>query len=269
MSPVKQFENGWFIEREVVRRGKTYKQWFRIKDEGIIQAALEAERRAQELEAAAAAAPALLTVERTAVISKVVEEVAGSYCKKVWWADKLDLMQEAWLLVLAQLQKKPVPDEWLRGTVFRIASRRMAQYLWECTSPATGARGGRHFQGVKRASTLELEQQPACVPAPDARIVESEATEGVRQARETLYWRARELYAVAVQSQQEAEKDMVFEAVLRVLVDGVQSSEAAEEAGAKIEDVYVETTRIKRLIVGDRVARDLLAEIKEWRGDLV
>ena len=268
MNPVvRQFDNGWFIEREVTRRGKAYRQWFRIKDEGIIQAALEADRKAVDLEQAVET-PALLTVERTAVISKVVEEVAGYYCKKVWWADKLDLMQEAWLLVLAQLQKKPVPDEWLRGTVARVASRRMAQHLWELTSPATGARGGRHFQGVKRASELELEQQPANIPAPDARIVEVEAAEGVKQARESLYWRVRQLYAVAVQSAEEANKEMVFEAVLRVLVDGVQSSEAAREVGAKIEDVYLETTRVKRLIVGDNLARELLAEIRDWRSDL-
>lgn len=268
MNPVvKQFENGWFIEREVTRRGKTHRQWFRLKDEGIIQAALDAEKHARELEAASS--EVLLTVERTAVISKVVEEVAGSYCKKVWWADKLELMQEAWLIVLAQLQKKPVPDEWLRGTVARIASRRMAQHLWELTSPATGARGGRHFQGVKRASEMELEQQPANVPAPDARIVEVEAKEGVRQAREALYWRVQTLYVEALKRNRQEARELVFEAVLRVLVDGIQSSEAAAEAGAKIEDVYVETTRVKRLIERDQQARDLLGEIQEWRGDLV
>ncbi len=302
MSPVvKQFDNGWFIEREVTRRGKAYRQWFRIKDEGIIQAALEAERIASQadgpqpregesviLEPATGKEPNLHStgeyvpqeavlrrnasswvVERTTVISKVVEEVAGSYCRKVWWADKLELMQEAWMVVLAQLQKKPVPDEWLKGTVARIASRRMAQYLWELTSPATGARGGRHFQGVKRASELELMQQPANVPAPDARIVEVEAAEGVRQAREALYWRVQTLYIEALKRNRQEARELVFEAVLRVLVDGVQSSEAAAEAGAKIEDVYVETTRVKRLIERDQQARNLLGEIQEWRGDLV
>jgi hypothetical protein len=278
---VQRFDNGWFIEKEVVRRGKTYRQWFRIKDEGIIQAALAAEALAveadvsppepefvpQEVLRRKAAAPKL-PVERTAVISKVIEEVSGTYCKKVWWADRLELMQEAWLTVLHALERKPVPDEWLRGTVARIASRRMAQFLWECTSPATGARGGRHFQGVKRASELELAQQASSVPAPDARITEAEATAGVAEAREALYWRVRELYAEALKARGQAARELIFEVVLRVLVDGVQSSQAAEEAGVEIAEVYAETMRVKRLIVGDQPARELLEEISDWRGDL-
>lgn len=264
--PVKKFDNGWFIEREVTRRGKTYKQWFKIKDEGIIAAALEAERQAQKAEALP---PEHLTVERTAVISKVIEEVSGSYCKKVWWADRLELMQEAWLVVLAQLAKKPVKEEWFRGTVATIASRRMAQFLWECTCPATGARGGRHFQGIKRAGELELENlQPIGESRPDARLTQAEAESCIAEAREELYWRIMQLYAEALQRNKQQARKMVFEAVLRVLVDGVQSSQAAEEVGAAIEDVYAETTRLKLLIVRDPQACELLAEIKDWRADL-
>lgn len=278
MNPVvQQFENGWFIQREVTRKGKTYNQWFRIKDDGIVQAAVAVEAEHQPPPAAEyvpqeqvrrrAALPSM-AAERTAIISKVIEEVSGTYCKKVWWADRLELMQEAWLIVLQALERKPVPDEWLRGTVARIASRRMAQFLWECTSPATGARGGRHFQGVKRASELELEHCPTGLPAPDARIVEAEAEHGIEQAREALYWRMKALYADALQRAGQAARGMLFEAVLRVLVDGVQSSAAAQEIGVEISDVYAETMRLKRLVVGDQHARELLAEIRDCRGDL-
>lgn len=278
---VQKFDNGWFIEKEVTRKGKTYRQWFRVKDEGIVEAVLASEVLAiaadrqpslpeyvpQEVARRRAAAPRL-AAERTAVISKVIEEVSGTYCKKVWWADRLELMQEAWITVLHALERKPVPEEWLRGTVARISSRRMAQFLWECTSPATGARGGRHFQGVKRASELELGQQASSVPSPDARITEAEATHGVAEAREALYWRVRELYADAMKRNGQEARDLLCEVALRVLVDGIQSSQAANDAGVQISEVYTETMRVKRLVVGDQQARELLEEISDWRGDL-
>jgi hypothetical protein len=228
---------------------------------------VEAERKAQEV-AAEPSAPALLTVERTAIISKVIEEVSGAYCKKVWWADRLELMQETWTVVLEALARKPIPDEWLRGTVARIASRRMAQFLWELTCPATGARGGRHFEGVKRASELELEQQAAGVPAPDARLVEAEAEHGVEEARAALCARIEELYVSNAARSKRETRAQAFAAALRVLIDGLQSAEAAEESGEEIGDVYAETNRVKRLIVEDQQARELLEEIQDWRADL-
>jgi hypothetical protein len=78
-----------------------------------------------------------------------------------------------------------------------------------------------------------------------------------------------QLYADALKRNKQQARGMVFEAVLRVLIDGVQSTQAAQEVGAAIADVYAETNRVKRLIVEDQQARELLEEIQDWRGDLV
>lgn len=206
--------------------------------------------------------------ERTAAISKVIEEVAGAYCRRVWWADKVDLMQEAWLEVLSSLERKAVPDEWLKGTVYRIASRRVAQYLWESSSPATGARGGKQFQGLRRAGSLALSSRAGDGPAPDARVREAEAQHAVEEAREALFWRVAELYAEALEAAGQQARGLLFEAVCRVLIDGAASTDAARDMGSALPDVYAETARVRRLIVEDVQARELLEEISEWRSEL-
>jgi hypothetical protein len=288
---IQKFENGWFIEREVTRSTKagqrTFNQWFRISDASLIAAAQEAEQKAQTLEQQR---HELRGAERTVLISKVIEEVSGLYCRKVWWADRLELMQEAWSVVLAALDRKPCPEDlqgpyeaWLRGTVARIASRRMAQFLWEVSSPVTGARGGRQFEGLRRATlqrrgnddasdeyTITVDQilEAPMEEGPEARITQAEAEQGVTQAREDLYWRVAELYAGVVVKHGEGARQLLLDAVMSVLCDNIPSGQAASTHGVDVRDIYAETTRIKRLIVEDERARSLLADIREWRGDL-
>lgn len=211
----------------------------------------------------------LTLTERTATISKVIEEVAGAYCRRVWWADKLDLCQEAWGEVLSSLERKPVPDEWLKGTVSRIASRRISQYLWESSSPATGARGGKHFAGLSRASEAKLDFQSTERPGPDARVRLAEAESELESTREELFWRVAALYAEALAKSGQKARGLLFEAVMRVLIDGETSSGAASACQALLGDVYAETARVKKLIIEDAQARELLEDVAEWRSELV
>lgn len=207
-------------------------------------------------------------VERTAAISKVIEEVSAAYCRRVWWADQIDLMQDAWVEVLSSLERKPVPDEWLKGTVYRICSRRISQYLWEQSSPATGRRGGRHFQGLKRASADVHLASVAGSVAPDSRALTAEAEHELESARERLFWRIAELYSEALASTGQQARGLLLEAVMRVLLDGQPSIEAARACEAPLAEVYSETARVKKLIVEDATAAELLEEIAEWRGEL-
>ncbi len=42
----KKFPNGWFIEKTVTRKGKTYKQWFRTKDPNAVTAKVAKTKKA-------------------------------------------------------------------------------------------------------------------------------------------------------------------------------------------------------------------------------
>lgn len=263
MAPVvKQFDNGWFVEKEVTRRGVTYKQWFKITNPEIIAAAQEAERFAKEEQERALelTIQTTRTVEQTTAISQVIEEVSGYYCRRVWWADKLELMQEAWVAVLAALDRKMPPAEYLRGTVARIANRRMAQYLWECSAPVTGTRGHRRLAPFRRASADPLTSM-ASGAAPDERIEHVDAVKSLAVAREDLYWRILALYTDALKEQGQTARGALLEAVLRVLMDGLASAAAANELGVAVTELYAETNRVKRLIKDDPTCRELLAEI--------
>ncbi len=220
---------------------------------------------------------------RAALISKVIGEVAASYCARVWWADKLDLMQEAWAVVLAALQRKEVPDEWLPGTVYRIASRRMSQYLWELSAPVTGARGSKRLAGLHRSTPdrpilgtdgsqylrPDLDQLAPDSTAPDYPSTQAEATAGLEVAREELFWRVAELYQEALHRLGKPARGLLFEAVLRVLLDGGSSTAAAAELGADLREVYTETALVKQLIVDDGTAQELLEEIEDWRRTVI
>lgn len=213
--------------------------------------------------------------EQLAVCSRVIQEVSRSYCKRTWWADPLDLQQEVWAEVLEALARKPVPDEYLSGTVYRIAVRRCAAYLWEQSTPVTGARGVRQrFAGLRG---VPLQQRPLSgAPErerpeltehalPDARLRAVEAEVQLELAREELYWRVSELYAEQLEALGREARSMLFEACLRVLVDGSPSREVAESLCRPLSEVYSETARVKKLIKHDATSCELLEEIAEWR----
>lgn len=205
--------------------------------------------------------------ERTLKISKTIEEVAKAYCRRCWWADQLDLMQHGWVEVLGALARKPVPDEWLGGVVYRISLRCMAHHLWELSSPATGARGGKHFAGLARAGTLALEQRQAPDSSPAGPLEAREREQGIEAAREELFWRVTELYSEFLARTGRQAKGLLFEAVLRVLVDGRGSGESAAAVGTSLNALYQETVRVKALIRDDATCSELLEEIADWRAE--
>lgn len=220
-----------------------------------------------------------MSPERLATCSRVIDQVSRNYCRRVWWADLLDLQQAAWVEVLSSLERNPVPDEWLSGTVYTVAVRRLAAYLWEQSAPVTGARGARkRFTGLcgvplelrGTEEGAEPRQRPELTEhrLPSAHSTAHEAEVQLELAREELFWRISELYAEQLQAVGKQARGMLFEACLRVLLDGAPSSEAAEELCRPLTEVYAETARVKRLIKKDATAQELLEEIAEWRSIL-
>jgi hypothetical protein len=220
-----------------------------------------------------------VTPARLKKISKTIEEAAGAYCKRVWWVERLELMQEGWEEVISALKRweskhqRELPEAWLGGFVYKVATRRMSAFCWANSSPVTGGgRGGSRakvgaFKAITGDGALEALEQVEAAPEsrPDARVLDAEATAGIEAAREELFWRVAELYGEFLERMGRQAQGMLFEAVLQVLVDGAESTAAASATGARLGKLYAETVAVKKLIVADATAAEILEEIKEWR----
>lgn len=219
--------------------------------------------------------------ERSAVITKVIEQVARAYKRSCWWAELTDLVQEAWVAVLGAHPER-WPEAGLRGFVATVAQRRLAHYLWEQSSPVGGRRGGRHFEGLQRAplhlprsrvgegaSNMNRERPELTHNVgPLAELERAEAAVLVERLRELLFWRVAEVYGEALDRLGQEARGLLLEAVLRVLLDGASSTSAATHTQTPLDAVYAETKRVKSYMLADQESRAILEEIAYYRRTL-
>lgn len=219
----------------------------------------------------------MTSAERAAVMTKVIEQVARAYQRKCWWAELTDLIQEAWVAVLAAKPER-WPEESLRGFTYTVSVRRLQHYLWELSAPVGGRRGGRHFEGLQRVPLMlrrhsgneTHRERPELTTSvgPLAELERWEASLLIDELRERFFWRVAEVYEEALARLGQQAQGLLLEAVLRVLLDGKGSTDVAAALSTSVEDVYAETKRVKAYVLEDPESREILKEIAECRRTL-
>lgn len=211
-----------------------------------------------------------LSPERLVKITKAIESVANAYCRRVWWADKLELQQEAWQHVLPALARKEaqlggeLPLDRLGGFVYLTARRVVSHFCWSLSSPVTASRGSKRLAGLRKVDVVDQQSAPAAY-SPGYRVDVVDAAVSIEAAREELYWRVAELYASALERTGSRARGLLFEAVMRVLVDGTPSGVSAAELECNTEELYLETAKVKRMIKDDATSCEILEELQAWR----
>jgi hypothetical protein len=196
--------------------------------------------------------------------ARAIDREAARMARRVWWVDQEDLRQEAWLEVLGLKRldwKKPARAE---GYIRSVARARMGRFCWRESAPVTISKQHgsekRTAEGLHRTSLSQSDAAAACVHrrTPELEAIENEALRAEKRLRAELRLRMAEL----------ARGSVSVDAVLFVLLDGLEPKVAAQKARVPVQPVCKDATRVKREAVADQVIRNILFELLEARSDL-
>jgi DNA-directed RNA polymerase specialized sigma24 family protein len=201
-------------------------------------------------------------MSRQETMQRVVRQVAGYYAKRVWWADKADLEQEAWVHVLEAASWYEGPDAKFAGYIYSAASRNLSRYMRAQSAPVSGR--DKKTEGMHRT---EFDDQQAVTETPEHIIQNVEAQHQVKSIRVELRWHVEDLYR-SEETPRWKPKAAEIDGVMRVLLDGEQPAAAAKVAGIPVRALYSATEWVKKCCVQDATIRDLLTQLHERRSDI-
>ena len=175
-------------------------------------------------------------------LTEVVRRVASRYQARCWWADLDDLKQEAWVAVLeAKETWDPNFGVPLHGYVWRAASRRLGNYLWEQSVPVSAwKRHGNLLRGVKRASVEVLDHVEADPPG---------EAERVEQWWEDLSWEVAKVVRAGHNG----------DVAERILLGREKPADIAEELQWPVHRLWRATHRARKRIRNDIDLRHAMA----------
>lgn len=213
------------------------------------------------------------------IVKPVIGSVVSWYSRRVWWIERDDLYQEAWITALECLEYYDLDESLITGYVQRAVSKRLSRYCWELSCPLSDSKAGKHLAGMHRKTISN--QGTYVVNRPDAMQRAHTLVSEARDPEMELLKREAELLVPHLQQQlrkrivqlydRESSTPVpnpVIDGVLKVLVDGVQPAQAATATGADIRELYSTTEWVKKLASADRIVRLLAANIEDRRRDL-
>ncbi len=218
-----------------------------------------------------------MTPERMAMVTKIVDKVSWWYARRVWWMDQLELAQEAWTVALGCTDIES--DDHFRAYVYRATSRHLSRYCWKGSSPVSSSKAGKHLADIRatpyeKVEAMQAMSQPhirnlahkhynlpddALMADPEMELLRQEAAMLVPHFQQQLRQRIMQIAG---------KESPTIRGVVLVLVDGLQSREAARETGVDVKQIYRATEWLKAAVVEDQTARLLLANIEARRADL-
>ncbi len=195
-----------------------------------------------------------------AVIDSIVNKAARRYARRVWWADRNELVQEGWLAAIqAQRTWSPTGKAGFRWYVWRSVVVALRNFLLRESAPVKiGA--SRHLHKLKGLTRVEIASRNGKVglrrgdrasmdviewahpgPTPESQLAAAFRQSGTR--REVLHGIHGGHHAAEV---------------VEVLVGGRRLLDVAQEAGIAWRPLQRACTAARHRIRGSRTAQDLL-----------
>lgn len=175
-------------------------------------------------------------------LREVAKRVAMRYALRVWWADREEMEQEAWVAILEAARTwKPDGGASLRYYVERAAVLRVRRFLWKMSAPVSGpVRNPEKLRGLHRAP---LEAAPE---SPDDGI------------EEQMWWNQ-----LTERMKEVIESGSHAVIVAKVLLEGVRPRHLAAETGVPVHRIWRYTSDARKRLKHDDELRDAFTRYNE------
>lgn len=208
------------------------------------------------------------TIEQ--VMDRVASAVANRYAARCWWADRTDLRQQAYAVVLEvrafyapRHQDGSINVGLFGGTAYVAAMRQLSRYLWRQSAPVSAEdKGCRNLAGVHHIPVRGACHDPGAGSELPRGI---DVRDRARPADEALA-EAEILFKIKSRMRELCGCNPWVEAAMRVLLDYAESpAEVAREEGLPVFGLYRAVAWVKAVAKEDPVMRRLAAELVETR----
>lgn len=125
-----------------------------------------------------------MTPALVAEMNQVATQVAAAYCRRCWWADSNDLIQEAWAHAIMPALRTYSPehagDDGLRGYIARACLHVMGKHIFRTRRPASCSRSV--MPSIRAVPIDEISSMHDPAPLPDELVDRKRWVEDARRA---------------------------------------------------------------------------------------
>jgi DNA-directed RNA polymerase specialized sigma24 family protein len=193
-----------------------------------------------------------LTQEEHRTIDRVTAEVTSRYSAACWWADRRDMVQEAWTECLKAMGQFDPSRGTLAAYLNGVCVHAIRRYLWWESSPCSGGWHRPEEQRTQRRAGLDI---PAAEPdgvrlTPVAPLVSHDTPHDVVSQAE---WRQRVQVELSRLTQ---DNDAVA-----ILSEELTPSDLSGVTGLPTSHYYSKVRRLRQTIMFSPQMLDLLREL--------
>ena len=200
------------------------------------------------------------TVEQA--MTRVARQVASAYAKRCWWAERDDLEQQCWTIVLEVRNFWAARDEagnidmrYFGGTAYVAAMRQMQRYLWRESAlvSLSDHECNHEVAGMLRRAPIENPETGA-----DWLVSETPTAHELLDVQEREV--ALRLRVVALMG---GTLSPWVEAAMAVVLDQEKPALVAKKMGLPVWQLYREVSWMRQRVRNDGILRDMLMQREE------